>query len=151
MLLRCTFPVPLPPMVHPWYASKSPTVPPVTGIGLLGHPRNCRRVLAPQSLNPHNFVTVVTLGPSCFRRVSKVPTVTGIGVFLIVIHNCRHFWPVILLSQFKIITRVSGIRVVFAVILATALTFRTPYCCRVLSLNSTHTLNHRDRGGHHLI
>ena len=31
------------------------------------------------------LVTVVTFGPSCCRRASKVPTVTGIGVVLIAI------------------------------------------------------------------
>ena len=28
---------------------------------------------------PANLVTVLTFGPSCFHRISRVPTVTGIG------------------------------------------------------------------------
>ena len=44
------------------------------------HPRNCRRFW---SRKASILVTVVTLGPSCCRRASKVPTVTGIGVVLI--------------------------------------------------------------------
>ena len=46
------------------------------------HPRNCRRFW---SRKASILVTVVTFGPSCCRRASKVPTVTGIGVVLIAI------------------------------------------------------------------
>ena len=46
------------------------------------HPRNCRRFW---SLKASILVTVVTFGPSCCRRASKVPTVTGIGMVLIAI------------------------------------------------------------------
>ena len=63
------------------------------------HPRNCRRFW---SRKASILVTVVTFGPSCCRRASKVPkvpTVTGIGVVLIAIlrtvltfdpSRCRH-------------------------------------------------------------
>ena len=46
------------------------------------HPRNCRRFW---SRKASILVTVVTFGPSCCRRASNVPTVTGIGVVLIAI------------------------------------------------------------------
>ena len=46
------------------------------------HPRNCRRFW---SRKASILVTVVTFGPSCCRRASKVPTVIGIGVVLIAI------------------------------------------------------------------
>ena len=46
------------------------------------HPRNCRRFW---SRKASILVTVVTFGPSCCRRASKVPTVTGISVVLIAI------------------------------------------------------------------
>ena len=46
------------------------------------HPRSCRRLWC---LKASILVTVVTFGPSCCRRASEVPTVTGIGVVLIAI------------------------------------------------------------------
>ena len=46
------------------------------------HPRNCHRFW---SCKASILVTVVTFGPSCCRRASKVPTVTRIGVVLIAI------------------------------------------------------------------
>ena len=46
------------------------------------HPRNCRRFWR---LNASILVSVVTFGPSCLHRVSKVPAVTGIGAVLIAI------------------------------------------------------------------
>ena len=91
------------------------------------HPRNCRRFW---SRKASILVTVVTVGPSCRPRASKVPTVTGIGVVLIAIlrtvltfdpsccrrasdvstdYKCiiffRHFWPLMFLSRFRCIDR----------------------------------------------
>ena len=46
------------------------------------HPRDCRCFW---HLKVSILATVVTFGPSCFHRLSKVPTVTGIGSVLIAI------------------------------------------------------------------
>ena len=63
-----------------WYPPPPPEytlqkVATVAGIGLGCHPRNCRCFLRPKA---STLVTVITFGPSCFQRVSKVPTVTGV-------------------------------------------------------------------------
>ena len=87
MVLRSAFPAPPPPpMVSP------PLTPPMICFKSANshrdqprqgrHPRNCRRFW---SRKASILVTVVTFGPSCCRRASKVPTVTGIGMVLIAI------------------------------------------------------------------
>ena len=136
MVLRSAFPAPPPP--PQWYPPPNPPHDMLQkcqqsqGSASQGrHPRNCRRFW---SRKASILVTVVTFGPSCCRRASKVPTVTGIGVVLIAILRtvltfdpscCRRasdvstdykciifrpselssFWPLMFLSRFRCIDR----------------------------------------------
>ena len=72
------YPPPIPPPMICFKSANSHRDQPRQG----RHPRNCRRFW---SRKASILVTVVTFGPSCCRRASKVPTVTGIGVVLIAI------------------------------------------------------------------
>ena len=81
MVLRAAFPAPPPPhpapngMLQKCNSHRD-------GAPRGRHPRNCRRFWR---LNASILVSVVTFGPSCLHRVSKVPAVTGIGAVLIAI------------------------------------------------------------------
>ena len=87
LVLHCAFPVP----PSQWYPRA----------------RNC---CVFWRLNAAILVTALTFRPCCFRRMSKVPTITAIGVVLVAIRNTRRSFQNCC-HVLKVLT-VTGIRVV---------------------------------------